>query len=62
MFSPKSYKNNTGFRKILVISKKTMSKHLVFHADPFKILEFLISMVSMTISSHSAYKETEDFH
>ena len=39
-----------------------MSKHLVFHADPFKILEFLISMVSLTISSQSAYKETEEFH
>ena len=39
-----------------------MSKHLGFHADPFKIVEFFISMVSMTISSHSAYKETEDFH
>ena len=42
--------------------QKTMSKHLVFHADPFKILEFLISMGSMTISSHSTCKESEDFH
>ena len=39
-----------------------MSKHLVFHDNPFKILEFLISMVSMTIGSHSACKETEGFH
>ena len=44
------------------VSGKTMSTHLVFHADPFKILEFLISMGSMTIRSHSACKETEDFH
>ena len=42
--------------------QKTMSTHLVFHADSFKILEFLISMGSMTIRSHSACKETEDFH
>ena len=39
-----------------------MSKHLGFHADPFKILEFFINMVSMTISSHSACKESEEFH
>ena len=39
-----------------------MIKHLIFHADPFKILEFLISMVSMTMSSLSACKETEGFH
>ena len=57
-FSTKSYKHNTVFRKILFLSTKTMSKHLVFHADPFKILEFLISMISMTIRSHSACKES----
>ena len=39
-----------------------MSKYVGFHADPFKILEYLFRMVSMTISSHSACKETEDFH
>ena len=37
-----------------------MSKHLGFNADPFKILEFFISMVS--IRSHSACKETDGFH
>ena len=51
-FSLNSYKHNTGFRKILVISTK----------DHVKTLEFLISMVSMTISSQCACKETEDFH
>ena len=39
-----------------------MSKHLVFHDNTFKMLEHFISMVSMTIRSHSACKETEGFH
>ena len=39
-----------------------MSKQLVFHDNPFKILDIFISLVSMIISSHSACKETEGFH
>ena len=39
-----------------------MSKHLIFHGKPLKLLEIFISMVSMSMSSDKTCKETKGFH